>query len=151
MAVSVENFRPEYREDFKNLNVEWLEKYFEVEEHDLEQLENPEEILENGGHIFFANLEGKNVGTVTLIKENDKEFELAKMAVTESAKGNGIGNILMEHSISEAKRLGAEKLILLSNRSLMPAITLYEKFGFVEVPITNNPYARGNIKMEKIL
>ncbi len=149
--ITVLNYQPEFSSDFKNLNVEWLERYFVVEEHDLEQLDHPKEILDNGGHIYFANLDGNNVGTVTLIKESDTEYELAKMAVTESAKGNGIGNILMEYCILEAKKKGAEKLILLSNRGLTPAITLYKKYGFEEVPITNNPYARGDIKMELVL
>lgn len=151
MEIKIVEFQPEYREDFKNLNVEWLEKYFVVEEHDLEQLHNPEEIVENGGHIYFANEDGVNLGTATLIKEGDTEFKLAKMAVTEAAKGKGIGNLLMEHCISEAQKLGAKKIILLSNRSLTPAITLYKKYGFAEVPISNNPYARGNIKMELVL
>lgn len=111
--ITVLNYQPEFSSDFKNLNVEWLEKYFVVEEHDLEQLNHPQEILDKGGHIYFANLDGNNVGTVTLIKESDTEYELAKMAVTESAKGNGIGNILMEHCILEAKKSSAEKLILL--------------------------------------
>lgn len=149
--IKILEFQPEFAPDFKDLNVEWLEKYFEVEKHDVEQLDNPNGILANGGHIYFANLDGKNVGTATLIKEGENAFELAKMAVTESAKGKGIGNILMEHCLAEVRKLGAEKVILLSNRNLTPAISLYEKYGFVEVPITENPYARGNIKMEKVL
>lgn len=147
MNISIIEFSPEYRDDFKNLNVEWLEKYFEVEPHDLEQLDHPEEILENGGKIYFAQRDGKNIGTATLIREHEN-FELAKMAVTETAKGLGIGNLLMQHCIKEAKKMGAKKLILLSNRSLTPAISLYKKFGFREVPVSDNPYARGNIKME---
>lgn len=90
-------------------------------------------------------LNGENVGTATLIKESGTDFELAKMAVTEHAKGK---NILMEHCVAEARKNGAAKLILLSNRSLTPAISLYKKFAFQEVPVTNNPYTRGNIKME---
>lgn len=148
MSIQIVEFKPEFAEDFKNLNVEWLEKYFVVEQHDLEQLDAPEEILNKGGRIFFAQKDGKNLGTATLIKESETEFELAKMAVTEAAKGLGIGNLLMEHCIAEAQSAGAEKIILLSNRGLVPAISLYRKFGFSEVPITNNPYARGNIKME---
>lgn len=149
--VKIENYHPEFAKDFKKLNVEWLEKYFKVEEHDEEQLNNPEEILEKGGRIFFARLDGENVGTASLIYEEPGVYELAKMAVTESAKGHGIGNVLMEHCIAEARKLGAKKIILLSNRGLTPAISLYKKYGFEEIPLTNNPYARGDIKMEKKL
>lgn len=151
MEIIVKEFSAENLADFRDLNVEWLQKYFVVEEHDEEQLGRPEAIIENGGKIFFASENGKNIGTASLIKEDDATFELAKMAVTEDAKGKGVGNLLMAHCIAEAEKLGAKKIILLSNRSLGAAIHLYEKYGFVEVPITNNPYARGNIKMEKIL
>ncbi len=151
MNIEIINFDPKFRNDFKQLNVEWLQKYFVIEEHDEEQLDFPEVILENGGHIYFANLDGQNIGTATLIKESETEFELAKMAVTESAKGKGVGNLLMEHCIQEAKNLGAEKVILLSNRSLTPAITMYKKYGFIEVPVDpDNPYARCDIKMELV-
>jgi ribosomal protein S18 acetylase RimI-like enzyme len=47
--------------------------------------------------------------------------------------------------------MGGEELILYSNTSLKPAINLYEKFGFIEIPVGNSEYARCNIKMKKQL
>lgn len=151
MAIEIVEFQPEYRDDFKKLNIEWLQKYFVVEPFDEQQLSNPEiEILDKGGKIFFAKDGDRIVGTASLLKEHGI-YELAKMAVTEDQKGNGIGNLLMEHCIDEAKKLVSEKLILISNRSLTPALTMYEKYGFREVPIEEEmPYERGNIKMELI-
>ena len=149
MDIEIIDFEPQYRDDFKNLNVEWLQKYFVVEDFDEHQLSNPEtEIIAKGGKIFLAKADDKIVGTAALLKEHDG-YELAKMAVTENFQGQGIGKILMEHSLREAKKLGLEKLILLSNRSLKPALAMYEKFGFVEVPLDEEtPYERANIKME---
>lgn len=149
MEIEIIDFESKYRDDFKYLNTEWLQKYFVVEEFDEHQLSNPEtEIIDKGGKIYLAKVGEKIVGTSALLKEHDI-YELAKMAVTEDFKGHGIGNILMEHSIKQAKKLGTEKLILLSNRSLKPALTMYEKFGFVEVPVDEEtPYERCNIKME---
>lgn len=149
MKIEIVDYDPKYRDDFKNLNVEWLQKYFVVEPFDEQQLSNPEsEILDKGGKIFFA-VEGERiVGTASLLKEHNT-YELAKMAVTEDCKGKGIGNLLMEHCIAEARKLGTEKIILISNRTLTPALTMYEKFGFREVPIEEDmPYERGDIKME---
>lgn len=122
-----------------------------VEPFDEQQLSNPEtEILDKGGKIFFAKDGDRIVGTASLLKEHDI-YELAKMAVTEDYKGKGIGNLLMEHCIAEAKKLGTKKLMLISNRSLTPALTMYEKYGFKEVPIEEEmPYERGNIKMELV-
>lgn len=122
-----------------------------VEPFDEQQLSNPEtKILDKGGKIFFAKDGDRIVGTASLLKEHDI-YELAKMAVTEDYKGKGIGNLLMEHCIAEAKKLGTKKLMLISNRSLTPALTMYEKYGFKEVPIEEEmPYERGNIKMELV-
>ena len=149
MKIEIVGFEPKYREDFKNLNLEWLQKYFVVEPFDAHQLSNPEtEILEKGGRIYLAKAGDKIVGTASLLKEHGV-YELAKMAVTEEFKGRGIGKLLMTHCIEEAKKLGTEKVILLSNRSLTPAIEMYKKFGFTEVPVDGEtPYERCNIKME---
>lgn len=152
MNIEIINFESKYREDFKNLNVEWLQKYFVVEEFDANQLSNPEtEILEKGGKIYLAKIGDNIVGTASLLKEHGT-YELAKMAVTEDYKGHGIGKRLMEHCIEQVRTFGTDKLILLSNRSLLPAIEMYKKFGFVEVPVDENtPYERCNIKMELTL
>jgi hypothetical protein len=43
-----------------------------------------------------------------------------------------------------------QKIIIYSNRRL-PAISLYEKFGFAEVPLDDCIYERADIKMEKLI
>ncbi|KMQ70948.1 GNAT family N-acetyltransferase [Chryseobacterium koreense] len=148
MEIQIIEFDAQYRDDFKKLNTEWLQKYFVVEPFDEHQLSNPEtEILDKGGKIFFAKADEKIVGTASLLHEHG-EYELAKMAVTEDFKGHGIGNLLMKHCIDQAKKSGIPKLVLISNRSLTPALTMYQKFGFREIPLGEVPYARGDIKME---
>ncbi|MFA5834163.1 MAG: GNAT family N-acetyltransferase [Bacteroidota bacterium] len=134
---------------FKSLNEEWLQHYFTLEPVDQVLLSYPrKEIIDKGGHIFFAEYQGEIVGTVALNFHEEGVFELGKMAVTKKVQGIGIGSILMEHCINNAKSLGARKLILYSNTALASAIHLYKKFGFVEVPFTESNYKRTNIKME---
>ncbi len=146
----------QYSEDtkayIKTLNVEWLEKYFRVEENDEIQLSSPkEEILDKGGFIYYARHNGDIVGTASLLRITDKEYELGKMAVTSKSQGMGIGKMLMEHCLNEAKKKGIRKLILYSNTSLTPAIAMYRKYGFHEVELEHGHYERANIKMEKSL
>ena len=90
-------------------------------------------------------------GTFALIKESDDVFELSKMAVNEKFQGKKIGNQMLDFCLQKAKELGAVKVILYSNTILAPAIHLYKKYGFTEVPIGNSEYKRSNIKMEKVL
>ena len=79
------------------------------------------------------------------------ELEFTKMAVDEASQGKGFGNMLMQHCIDKAIEMGAENLILYSSRQLAPAISLYRKFGFQEIPVEKSEYARCDIKMIKKL
>lgn len=148
--MQIISFDPRYSKDFKNLNIEWLERYFWVEPHDEEVLGKPEEyIIKPGGNIFFVLENGKVIGTVALMKLEEGVFELTKMAVIPAAQGMKIGQKLMEHTLDFAHQKGWKKLIIFSNRKLENAIHIYKKYGFKEIPIgENNPYSRGDIKME---
>src|SRR5680860_129629 len=150
MKIKIIPFDPAFAADFKNLNLDWLNKYFRVEPHDDEVLGDPEKyIIKPGGTVFFAK-EGKRIlGTVALMKIEDDVFELTKMAVTPEEQGRKIGQKLMEHTLKFAKEQGWKTLILYSNRKLENAIYIYKKYGFEEIPLEeNNPYSRGDIKMK---
>lgn len=150
--VEIIPFSIELKEPIKTLNLEWLHKYFKVEPKDEKVLSDPQgEIIDKGGMIFYAQYNDKIVGTVSLLKIDDTTFELTKMAVSDGNQGLGIGKKLMEHCLNEAKEKGIQKLILYSNRKLLPAIHLYESFGFIEIPVEEGVYERADIKMEKIL
>lgn len=151
-TVEIIPFSSDLKEYIKTLNKEWLQKYFRVEENDEIVLSNPqEEIIDKGGMIFYARYNEGILGTVSLMKIDDATFELSKMAVSDKAQGLGIGNKLLLHCLDVAEENNIKKLILYSNRILLPAIHLYEKFGFIEVPLGNVSYERADIKMEKIM
>jgi DNA-binding MarR family transcriptional regulator/N-acetylglutamate synthase-like GNAT family acetyltransferase len=147
--VEIIDYRPEFHDDFKRLNYEWIEKYFQIEESDRQSLEHPNEtILTPGGHIYMAHFNGEIVGTCALIKMDNDTYELAKMAVTEKAKGKGIGWLLGKSAINKARELGAKTVFLGSNTTLAPAINLYQKLGFQKTIKYPSPYERCNIQME---
>lgn len=148
-AVSIVDFRPEYRDDFRKLNEAWITRYFKMEEADHKSLGNPEEyIIHKGGHIVIALLKGKAVGACALIKMDKKSYELAKMAVDPDAQGKNIGWLLGMAVIEKARTAGAERLYLESNTKLKPAISLYHKLGFEKISGPPSPYERCNIQME---
>lgn len=131
------------------LNEAWIERYFKLEEPDRKALNDPEGyIINKGGTIFMAIYDNEIVGTCAIIKVDDEVVELAKMAVTGSMQGKGIGYALGKACIDKAKDLGYKKIELLSNTILHPAINLYKKLGFVEVPLPQTDYERADIKME---
>jgi ribosomal protein S18 acetylase RimI-like enzyme len=71
------------------------------------------------------------------------------MAVDENYHRKGIAEALSHASFEKATQLGAKKIILYSQTGLVPAITLYKKLGFIEVPMDTDVYKRSDIKMER--
>lgn len=147
--IDILDFRKEHQPYFESFNRDWIEKYFWLEEVDQYVLQHPEEaILQKGGAILMATYNGEVAGTVALKKINEEVYEFTKMAVHHSFRRKGIAEALSRAAFDKAKQLGASKIILYSNRILVPAIAMYEKLGFKEVPVENNLYKRSDIKME---
>lgn len=150
--VEIVPFSDCHREAFYELNRQWIERYWSLEPHDIEVLENPDKhILSQGGYIFVALYSGRPVGVCSLCKMDSStgyDYELAKLAVDTTILRKGIGRRLCEAVISKARSLGATTLFLESNTRLKPAIALYRKLGFKELPEFHPAYARGDIQMD---
>jgi ribosomal protein S18 acetylase RimI-like enzyme len=142
-------YQDQYHQAFKELSLEWLQKYASVEPEDELMLANPrKEILEKGGRIFFGLVEENVIGTVALIKVDQDTFELAKLAVTAPFQGLKIGDALVQHCLHIAKSQNAKKIILYTSDRLIPAVSLYKKYNFKEVPLIHNKYIESDLKME---
>jgi ribosomal protein S18 acetylase RimI-like enzyme len=151
--VTVVPYREEFRAAFEQLNRDWIETYFVLEEPDREVFRDPRgKILAPGGQIFFV-VEGDQVqGTCAVLRQTGDEYEIAKMAVATGARGRGFGDLLMEAAIGFATQVGARHLVIVSNTVLEPAIRLYQKHGFVRVPMSKDDrYQRANIRLERAL
>lgn len=139
-----------YRDAFRELNEEWIKKYFTIEEMDRKTLEYPQEnVLDKGGYIAVALMDKKAVGVCALVPcpQSGFDYELCKMGVSPGAQGKGIGKLLGLHIIEKAKSMGASTLFLESNRKLAPALSLYSRLGFVEIDPIASPYSRSDIQM----
>ena len=149
-GIEIIDYTPKYRQAFKDLNQEWIDKFFVMEQHDYKMLDAAESyILGRGGHIFMALLEGEAVGTCALQKmyNSPYDFELTKMGVTPKVQGRSIGYRLALAIIEKARELGGKTLYLESNTKLEPAIRMYRQLGFEELEFSSSPYARANIQM----
>lgn len=148
-APQLVTWRPELRADFERLNREWIERYFVLEEEDRKVFHDPAgRIVGPGGQVFFV-LEREAVrGTCAVIRHDAETFELAKMAVEPAARGRGYGDRLVEAAIAFARAAGARRLILVSNTRLGPALNLYRKHGFRDVPLDpSSGYSRADIQL----
>ena len=150
--IEIIDYSDKYAADFRQLNLEWLDKYNLTESHDLMVLDDPKgTILDRGGAIYLAVADGDVIGSSALMKEHEGVYELAKMAVTVPWQGKGISKLLIEKCIDKAKELGAKKITLFSNHQLQTALNLYKKFGFEHVEVKDSPFETADVKMELVL
>lgn len=152
-AVEIIEWNPRYAAAFEDLNRSWIEKYFKFEKNDLRILQDPEKyIIDPGGAILFAKLNGTIVGTCALFNHGKGVYELARMAVAEHVRRSGIGRALTAAAIKKARQLGAKKLMLETFRPTLNAgIELYRSCGFIEMPPPSGKYSyahRANVYME---
>jgi GNAT superfamily N-acetyltransferase len=150
-AVEIVDYESQFQQAFRDLNVEWISKYFRMEDADYKALDNPQGyILDRDGHIFVALYQGQPVGVCAIIKmsdDTDYDFELAKMAVSPAVQGKKIGYLLGKVALEKALILGARGVYLESNTRLTPAINLYYKLGFERLYGRQSPYERSDIQM----
>lgn len=60
-----------------------------------------------------------------------EEAQILDIAIVSPGRGKGIARILMEHAAAFARQCGAEFLSLEVRASNIPAISLYERCGFI--------------------
>ena len=150
--VGIRRFERGDEAAFRELNEAWIAGHFVVEEKDWEVLNDPVgHIIEPGGALFMATLEGAAVGTCALLAMEGGSFEVAKMTVAEKCRGLGIGKKLLGHAIEYARAEGASRLYLETNRKLQNAIHVYESLGFRHLAPRASPYARADVFMELML
>ena len=152
MGRTVRPFQRGDERAFRELNEAWIGKYFRLEDKDRITLNDPEtHILNKGGQIFMALLDGEPVGCCALLKMSDTTMEVAKMAVDEAYQGQGIGRAVLAAVIDYARQIRLHRLYLETNHTLTPAIALYESMGFRPVPedrLVKSPYRRADVFME---
>ena len=144
--------RPEDLLAFRTLNEEWITRFFTLEETDRQQLGDPVgQILAPGGQIFVVHLDGQAVGCVALRPDSERRIRGVEDGRFSSTAWRGIGRRLLTYTIEQARRLGANRLILGSSTKLGSAVHLYEQLGFRHLPPERRPelaYSRADVFME---
>lgn len=126
------DFTPELAPLFKSINEAWITEMFTLEPSDAALLNDPRgAIIDHGGRILFVrHADHGIVGTCALARKDDGICELTKMGVLKSARGLGIGERLLEETLSRSHEMAIDTLFLLTNHRCEAAIHLYRKYGF---------------------
>lgn len=137
MTLTIRPFSSELASNFDRLNRIWIEDLFVVEPFDDQVLKNPQAmIVDKGGEVWFAELNGEIVGVCALLPLEDGGLEFTKLGVAEKARGQGIARALMRHCYDRARAMGVSKITLLTSRKLTPANALYVSEGFKEIHLS---------------
>jgi putative acetyltransferase len=149
-SVTIAAYEDKHANDFARLNRDWLDRFGLYEEADAKQLDSPRQtIIDAGGEIFIAVKDGRVVGTSALVRMSPNMFEVAKLAVDPENRGDGLGRRLTQLAIDRARERGATRVALVSNLKLTTALGLYERMGFVRMPLpVDQPYATADVYME---
>ncbi len=148
--MEIVELEPCHAAAFQALKEAWISRYFFIEAKDREVLEDPQgKIIDKGGRVFMALKDGEPVGCAALLKMDDGGYEVAKMTVSETLRGSGLGRLLMQRCIDAGAEMGATRLYLETNSSLGPALGLYRAMGFRDLAPTETPYVRADVFMER--
>lgn len=72
------------------------------------------------------------------------EVEIYTIAVDKAFRGQDIGSFMIERLINDCYRLGVKKIWLEVSTKNIPALKLYEKFGFEKIRLRKNYYSKTN-------
>ncbi len=101
------------------------------------------------GRLFLAEYDGQMAGCVALHKWEDGICEMKRLYLRPSFRGKGLGRVIAEKIIAEARSIGYQRMRLDTIGPLMKdAVEMYRKLGFQEIaPYRPNPIA-GAMYME---
>ena len=89
--------------------------------------------FERGGAFYVLEEQGGPIiGAYGLYPVDERTCELRKMYLRSSYRGKGLGKLLLEDALAEARRMGFERVTLETASVLKEAIALYKSYGFVE-------------------
>ena len=153
--MRIESYRLEYREAFVRLNTEWLTRLYWVEPFDQYAMDHVDELIAQGAMAFFA-LDGAEpeeevLATCMAMPLEGDTWEICKLAAKNQYTGTGAGGAVLKAAMGYAEEHGARKEVLISCRGLEPAIHLYRKHGFREVPYDKEFWKseKADIQMER--
>ena len=114
---------------------------------DLEMASLPQQYGPADGAFLLAEREGAFLGCVALRKWQDA-CEMKRLYVRPEGRGLGVGRLLAESIIDEARRRGYERMFLDTLPSMTRAQGLYAALGFRPVPPYRHNPVPGTTFME---
>ena len=93
------------------------------------------------GRLLLAEYEGQLAGCVALHRLDNGICEMKRLYLRPQYRGRGLGRMLAERIITEARHIGYQRMRLDTVEPVMKdAVAMYRRFGFREIaPYCPNP------------
>jgi len=149
--MEIIRYEERFKQKFIAMNKSWIQEYFTLEAHDLEQLKDIDKLMADGAMIYFAVENEEVLSTCMASPIKNETWEICKFATNKNAQGKGAGKAVFKASLDYAIENEAKKVVVYSNHSLKPALHIYHSFGFKEVPVDIDDYDRCNYQAELVV
>ncbi|MGA3106056.1 MAG: GNAT family N-acetyltransferase [Terriglobales bacterium] len=104
------------------------------------------------GRLLLAQSESHAAGCIALRKLDTGICEMKRLYVRPADRGRGLGRLLVDALIAEARTIGYERMRLDTIESAMQdAVALYRRLGFREIPPYSSVPVKGALWMELLL
>jgi putative acetyltransferase len=110
-----------------------IDSYFEPAEWEAELASLPGEYAPPGGALLLASVDGEPAGCVALRDLGGGACEMKRMFVYPALHGKGVGRVLGESILEEARALGHRTMRLDTSIRQHEAIALYRRLGFRDI------------------
>ncbi len=89
------------------------------------------------GGMVLARLDGLPAGCVAFFDRGEDVMEIKRMFVRPEARGQRIGQAMLDRLLSDARAMGHRHGLLWSHHSMHAAHAVYRRAGFREVPVSD--------------
>ena len=116
-----------------------MDRYFAGPVFEAELAGLPGRYAPPAGRLLIARRETEAVGVVALRDLGQGTCEMERMFVVDTERGSGVGRLLVDRLIEEARAAGYARMRLDTSRHQQAAQRLYERAGFRPIPPYYDP------------
>ena len=150
--MEIIEYKNAYKQDFIDLNIDWIKRFFVPEEADYEVLNQIESLLDSGSMIYFALEDNHVLATCMAMPLGDDVWEICKLAAAGQSTGKGAGSAVFKASMDYAIEHGAKEAHTDFKQDTETGPAHLSKYGFKEVPLNKDywGFERADIEFEYI-
>jgi GNAT superfamily N-acetyltransferase len=134
-SIKIKEYSEEYKDQIRNIigktlaDISVIDKEsLPIDDKDLNMIKK----IYSGKGRFWVALDNNNViGTVAIRDMGNQTAKLNRMFVLIEYHGSGVGQKLLNHAVSFAKKQGFTKMVLNTHKLMHRAHRFYEKNNFV--------------------